>query len=137
MREPLLLDPNGARPELNLLGISGGLFSAAVVPISTNFDTLYDACLEAGRVWSRLCDLTLVRSRAMEDRPGVWGWAVLGISAEELAKTLEQFQNAMVSKHTWISKPPSYNPNIGTPGPVDFMLTRGRAYRLPREPGLG
>jgi hypothetical protein len=98
IREPLLLDPTGPRPELNLLGISGGLFSAAVVPISTNIETLYDACLEAGRVWSRLCNLTLVRSRAMEDRPGVWGWAILGLKAEELGKTLEQFQSAMVSR---------------------------------------
>ncbi|KAF2679047.1 conidial yellow pigment biosynthesis polyketide synthase [Lentithecium fluviatile CBS 122367] len=92
-REPLLLDPSGPKPEL--LAISGGLFSAAVVPISTNLETLYDACLEAGRVWSRLCNFTLIRSRTMEDRPGVWGWAVLGISAEELSKSLDQFQNAM------------------------------------------
>ncbi|PKX89227.1 type I polyketide synthase [Aspergillus novofumigatus IBT 16806] len=92
-REPQLLDPNRPRPEL--IGISGGLFSAAVVSISTNFQTLYDACLEAGRVWARLCNLTLVRSRAMEERPGTWGWAVLGIPAEELDKALEQFQNVM------------------------------------------
>ncbi|KAF8850827.1 conidial yellow pigment biosynthesis polyketide synthase [Acephala macrosclerotiorum] len=92
-REPLLLNLSGPRPEL--IGISGGLFSAAVVPISTSLETLSDACLEAGRVWSRLCNLTLVRSRAIEDRPGVWGWAVLGISSDELGKTLDQFQNAM------------------------------------------
>lgn len=93
-REPQLLDPNRARPEL--IGISGGLFSAALVSISTDFESLYDACLEAGRVWSRLCNLTLVRSRAMEERPGTWGWAVLGMPAEELGKTMEQFQNAKV-----------------------------------------
>ncbi|KAB8275833.1 hypothetical protein BDV30DRAFT_236087 [Aspergillus minisclerotigenes] len=92
-REPQLLDPNRPRPEV--IGISGGLFSAAVVPISTNLKSLYDACLEAGRVWARLCNLTLVRSRAMEECPGTWGWAVLGIPAEELGKTLEQFQNVM------------------------------------------
>ncbi|KAK2786783.1 polyketide synthase pks13 [Onygenales sp. PD_12] len=94
-REPQLLDASRPRPEL--IGISGGLFSAAIVSISTNFESLYDACLEAGRVWSRLCNLTLVRSRAMEESPGTWGWAVLGIPTEELGKTLEQFQNGMVS----------------------------------------
>src|SRR5690625_3463369 len=94
-REPQLLDPNRARPEL--IGISGGLFSAAVVSISTDFESLYDACLEAGRVWSRLCNLTLVRSRAMEERPGTWGWAVLGMPAEELGQNMEQFQNVKVS----------------------------------------
>lgn len=91
--EPQLLDPNRPRPEL--IGVSGGLFSAAVVSISTNFQTLYDTCLEAGRVWARLCNLTLVKSRAMEERPGTWGWAVLGISAEKLGQTLEQFQTDM------------------------------------------
>lgn len=28
----------------------------------------------------------------MEECPGTWGWAVLGIPAYELGKTLEQFQ---------------------------------------------
>lgn len=32
----------------------------------------------------------------MEECPGTWGWAVLGIPAKELGKTLEQFQNVMV-----------------------------------------
>ncbi|KAF7617419.1 hypothetical protein AFLA_006343 [Aspergillus flavus NRRL3357] len=92
-REPQLLDPNRPRPEV--IGIPGGLSSAAVVPTSTNLKSLYDACLEAGRVWARLCNLILVRLRAMEECPGTWGWAVLGIPAKELGKTLEQFQNVM------------------------------------------
>ncbi|KAK2758262.1 polyketide synthase pks13 [Arachnomyces sp. PD_36] len=92
-RDSRLLDP--ARPRPELVGISGGLFSAAAVSISTNFESLHGACLEAGRVWSRLCNLTLVRSRAMEERPGTWGWAVLGMPAEKLGQSLEQFQNAM------------------------------------------
>jgi hypothetical protein len=33
----------------------------------------------------------------MEDRPGVWGWAVLGISPEDLSKVIEQFQQGIVS----------------------------------------
>nr|L7XAV2.1 RecName: Full=Non-reducing polyketide synthase curS2; AltName: Full=Dehydrocurvularin biosynthesis protein 2 [Aspergillus terreus]AGC95321.1 CURS2 [Aspergillus terreus] len=91
--EPHLLDSNRPRPEL--IGVSGGLFSAAVVSVSTNFQSLYDTCLEAGRVWARLCNLTLVKSRAIEERPGTWGWAVLGIPAGKLSQTLEQFQNDM------------------------------------------
>lgn len=81
---------------MELIGVSGGLFSAAVVSVATNFTTLYDTCLEAGRVWARLCNLTLVKSRAMEERPGTWGWAVLAIQADDLEKTLEQFQNSTV-----------------------------------------
>ncbi|KAJ0122145.1 hypothetical protein J7T55_002657 [Diaporthe amygdali] len=94
-REPLLLNPGDGRPETHLIGISGGLWNAVAVPTSANFSTLYDTCIEAGRVYARLCNLTLVRSRAMEDRPGVWGWAVVGVAADELERTLEQFQHAM------------------------------------------
>ncbi|KAJ6190544.1 conidial yellow pigment biosynthesis polyketide synthase [Penicillium mononematosum] len=105
--EPQLLDPGRPRPEL--IGVSGGLFSASVVSIATNFTTLYDTCLEAGRVWTRLCNLTLVKSRAMEESPGTWGWAVLGIQAEELDKTLEQFQNSM-------GVPPAKRARVGVTG---------------------
>jgi hypothetical protein len=96
-----LLNPGEGKPELHthLIGISGGLWNAVAVPTSANFTNLYDACIEASRVYARLCNLTLVRSRAMEDRPGVWGWAVLGIAADELDKILEQFQHTMVWQH--------------------------------------
>ncbi|KAI3397077.1 hypothetical protein diail_11219, partial [Diaporthe ilicicola] len=94
-RNPLLLNPGEGRPDTHLIGISGGLWNAVAVPTSANFNTLYDACIEAGRVYARLCNLTLVRSRAMEDRPGVWGWAVVGVAADELGRILEQFQQAM------------------------------------------
>lgn len=93
----MLLNPGEGRPETHLIGISGGLWNAVSVPTSTNFSTLYDTCIEAGRVYARLCNLTLVRSRAMEDAPGIWGWAVVGVPAEELERILEQFQQAMVS----------------------------------------
>jgi hypothetical protein len=33
----------------------------------------------------------------MEERPGTWGLAIIGISATELGETLEQFQSSMVS----------------------------------------
>ena len=63
---------------------------------AANFSTLYEACIEAGRVYVRLCSLTLIRSRAMEDRPGVWGWAVIDIPVGKLEKFLEKFQHAKV-----------------------------------------
>ncbi|ORY05388.1 conidial yellow pigment biosynthesis polyketide synthase [Clohesyomyces aquaticus] len=95
-REPLLLHPGeDGRPETHLVGISGGLWNAVAVPISTNFNTLYDSSIETGRVWVRLWGLIFTRSRAREDRPGAWGWAVLGIAADELEKILEQFQHSM------------------------------------------
>lgn len=95
-REPLLLNPGEGRPESHLIGISAGIFNAVAVATSTNFSTLYDSCIEAGRLYARLCNLTLVRSRAMEDRPGVWGWAVIDIPVNKLEKILEQFQDAEV-----------------------------------------
>lgn len=100
-REPLLLNPGEGTPESHLIGISGGLWNAVAVPTSANFGTLYDACLEAGRVYARLCSLTFVRSRAMEDRPGVWGWVVVEVAADELEKILERFQQDMVNSSPW------------------------------------
>lgn len=96
-REPLLLNPGEGRPESHLIGISAGIFNAVAMATSANFGTLYDACIEAGRVYARLCNLTLVRSGAMEDRPGVWGWAVVDIAVNKLEKILEQFQHAKVT----------------------------------------
>jgi iterative type I PKS product template protein len=63
---------------------------------AANFSTLYNACIESGRVYARLSNLTLVRSRAIEDRAGAWGWAVIGIPTDRLERILEQFQNTMV-----------------------------------------
>ena len=88
-REPHLLGPH-ARTEW--LGISGGLLPLSALTIAKDFETLYDACLEMGRLVMRVCKLTSVRSRAVEDQPGVWGWAVLGISPNDLRKALDQFQ---------------------------------------------
>lgn len=96
-REPQLVKASGPRPEA--LGISGGLTNLAALAIATDFESLYDAVLEGARVFARICRLTLVRSRAMEDCPtGAWGWAVLGIVPDELRKVLDQFQQSMVSE---------------------------------------
>lgn len=87
------------RPETHLVGISGGIWNAVAVSISTNFNTLYNSSIETGRMWVRLWGLILERSRAREDRLGAWGCAVLGIAADELETILETFQNSKVSKH--------------------------------------
>lgn len=90
-REPHLLGPQA---HTEWLGISGGLLTLSALAVADNFDSLYDACLEVGRLVVRVCKLTSVRSRAVEDRPGVWGWAVLGISPEDLRQALDQFQQS-------------------------------------------
>lgn len=95
-REPLLLSPSEGKSEVHLVGISAGSLNAAAMPTSSNFNSLYKSCIEAGRVYARLCNLTLIRSRATEDRPGIWGWAVVGVAADELSRILEQFQTTMV-----------------------------------------
>lgn len=93
-KEPQLLNTTGAGPEK--LGISGGLTNLCALAICEDFESLYGAVLEVARLFVRLCRFTSVRSRAMEDRPGTWGWAVLGITPEELGKVLEQFQKSIV-----------------------------------------
>ena len=104
-REPLLLNPGEGRPEWHLIGISAGIFNAVTMATAASFGTLYDACIEAGRVYARLCNLTLVRSRAMEDRPGVWGCVVVDIAVNKLEKILEQFQHAKVTSSSHSTGP--------------------------------
>ncbi len=82
------------------LGISGGLANLSALAISTDLESLIHAALEVAGLFFRLCRFTSVRSRAMEDRPGVWGWAILGITPDELAKVLDQIQHNMVSDST-------------------------------------
>ncbi|KAF2143953.1 uncharacterized protein K452DRAFT_266997 [Aplosporella prunicola CBS 121167] len=92
-REPQLVSATGPKPEN--LGISGGLANLCAVAVATDFASLYAAVLEVARVFFRLCIITSVRSRAIEDRPGSWGCAVIGIAPDELRKVLEQFQQSM------------------------------------------
>lgn len=71
--------------------------SLSPLAIATDFDSLYDGCLEVAGLLCRVCRFCYIRSRATEDRAGTWGWAVLGISKEDLGTALEQFQTNMVS----------------------------------------
>lgn len=83
------------RPET--LGVSGGLTNLCSLAIAQDFDSLVIAVVECARVFARICRLTLVRSRAMEDCDrGTWGWAVLGIASDELRNALDRFQENRV-----------------------------------------
>jgi hypothetical protein len=105
-REPHLTDP---KSQTEWLGISGGLLTLSALAIAEDFDSLYEACLEVGRLVFRVSKLASVRSRAVEDKPGVWGWAVLGISADDLRNAMEQFQeNAGI--------PPTKRAKVGVTG---------------------
>lgn len=89
-RETYVLDTS------EIVGFSGGLVNASVLAVARDFDTLYRACLEGFSLFTRSCRLAIVRSRAIEDRPGSWGWVVMGISASDLRNALDRFQNNMV-----------------------------------------
>lgn len=93
-REPQLLTRQH-RPEW--LGISGGTVHLSALAVSKDFESLYDACLWVGGLICRLCRFYYLRSRAAEDCAGTWGWAVLGISTDQLRDELNQFQKMMVS----------------------------------------
>lgn len=71
--------------------------SLSPLAAAKDFDTLYAGCLEAAGLLCRVCRFCYIRSRATEDRSGTWGWAVLGISNEDLRSALEQFQTNLVS----------------------------------------
>ncbi|KAH8892730.1 non-reducing polyketide synthase [Thozetella sp. PMI_491] len=92
-QDPQLVSPSGPAPER--LGISGGLLNLCALAISTDFESLYESVLEVAGQFVRLCRLTSVLSRAMEDRRGVWGWAVLGIAPENLRVVLDQYQHGI------------------------------------------
>ncbi|KAG8156824.1 hypothetical protein KVR01_013237 [Diaporthe batatas] len=77
-----------------LVGLSGGLLSAAALAVADSFEALCDACLEAARFIFRVAKFASVKSRAMEEQPGTWGWAVLGMAPGDLHEALEQFQRA-------------------------------------------
>ncbi|TLD17653.1 uncharacterized protein PgNI_00006 [Pyricularia grisea] len=92
-REPHLLDKSESGPEW--LGISGGLMSLAPLAVAKDFDTLYDACVDVAGLFCRVSNFCCIRSRAVEDKSGTWGWAVLGISREDLSSVLDEYQSSV------------------------------------------
>ncbi|KAF2258098.1 ketoacyl-synt-domain-containing protein [Lojkania enalia] len=129
-QDPNLLKP-GSRPEW--LGISGGLISLSPLAISKDFNTLYDACIEVARLLVRACKFTSMRSRAMEDRPGVWGWAVLGISPDELRTALDQFQQAAgipsIKRGQVAVTGAGWNTIVGPPSVLELFIKQCPAVR--------
>lgn len=82
---------------LDAIGISGGLFNASVLAVSHDFETLYKASLVMMGVVCRHCEFAWIKSRAVEDGHGAWGWAIMGMAADDLDRKLVQFQQTMVS----------------------------------------
>lgn len=130
-RESLLLNPGEGRPESHLIGISADIFNAVSMASAVNLGTLYDACIEAGRVYARLCNLTLIQSRAMEDRSGVWGWVVVDVAVNKLEKILGQFQDAKIA-----SSSHSTGPNALREGELTDLRRMSRVFLLPKESRL-
>lgn len=89
-REPSLINNAETIP------ICGGLLNTAALDVAKDFDTLYDASLEMTRVLCRMEKLAYYRSRATEISKGSWGWTVIGITAEKLQTSLDNFQRSMV-----------------------------------------
>lgn len=129
-KEPHLLGPSARS---RWLGISGGLVSLSALAISEDFDTLFENCLEVSRVLLRLCKLTSMRSRAMEDQPGTWGWAVLGISAEDLRTALDQFQQSAgippIKRAKIAVSGPGWHTVIGPPSVLRLFINGCPAVR--------
>lgn len=87
------------------LGISGGLINAAVLAISDDFGSLYQASVVTVGFVCRLCEVAGVVSRAVENEDEEaggggsidrsrrsWGCAVIGSSPEQLDEILHQIQ---------------------------------------------
>lgn len=129
-QEPHLLGPNA---QTEWLGISGGLLTLSALAIAKDFETLYDACLEVSRLVLRFCKLASVRSRAVEDKTGVWGWAVVGISQEALHSAIEQFQENAGVPHTKRAKVgmsgAGWNTIIGPPSVLSLIIEQCPAVR--------
>lgn len=136
-REPHLIGPRAARTEW--LGISGGLLTLSALAVAEDFDSLHDACLEVGRLVVRVCKFTSVRSRAIEDQPGVWGWAILGIPAAKLGTALDQFQQSAGIPSSNRAKVgvtgAGWSTIIGPPSVLQLVITQCPAVRkLPKNP---
>jgi len=129
-REPHLLGPHS---KTEWLGISAGLINLSALAVADNFDSLYDACLEVGKMLVRTSRVTSMKTRALEDKPGVFGWAVLGIAADELRKSLDQFQQvsgipAMKRAQVAVTGP-GWNTLIGPPSVLEHIINHCPAVK--------
>lgn len=76
--------------------ICGGLLNTAALEVATDFDSLYEASLEMTRVLCRMEVFSYYRSRATEISTANWGWTLVGIPADKLKFSLDNFQRSMV-----------------------------------------
>lgn len=90
-REPSLIHSAETVP------ICGGLLNTAALDVAHDFETLYEASLEMTRVLCRMEVFSYYRSRATEISTANWGWTLVGITAEKLKTSLDNFQRSMVS----------------------------------------
>lgn len=122
-QSPHILSPES---QTEWLGISGGLISLSPRFVAEDFETLREASIEIGRLFVRLCKLVSVRSRAIEDNTGVWGWAILGVSKDELRKGLDKFQQNMripAIKRAQVGVTgPGWSTIIGPPSVLDLCI---------------
>ncbi|PSN68461.1 conidial yellow pigment biosynthesis polyketide synthase [Corynespora cassiicola Philippines] len=134
-REPELVGPDAST---EWIGLSGGLLSVSTLAIAHDFDTLYDASIEAARLVLRVAKLASVKSRAMEAEPGTWGWTVLGISPVDLREALEQFQraNGIQPRRAQVAVVGSgWSSLIGPPSLLKTFLAQHPAVKaLPKNP---
>ena len=84
------------------LGISGGLINAAVLAISNDFDSLYEASVVTAGFVCRLCEVAGTVSRAVEEEgsngsTSSWGCAVIGSSPDAIDRILHQIQESKAS----------------------------------------
>lgn len=135
-QEPGLIGPAG---QTEMLGISGGLLTLSALTVSDDFDSLYNALLETGRLAFRVAKVASVRSRAIEDKSGTWGWAVLGISSGDLRKALRTYQDSIgipPAKQAKVGVVGSgWNTVIGPPSTLDHVANQCPALKsLPKNP---
>ncbi|KAM0716792.1 hypothetical protein Q7P37_008237 [Cladosporium fusiforme] len=115
-RDPSLLTASHA------IGFSGGLANASVLAVAQDFDTL----------------LAIVRSRAIEEGSGSWGWLVVGISSNDLRHALDHFQNSMGIPNSKRAKVgltgDRWNTVIGPPSTLELVFKQCPAIKsLPKE----
>lgn len=130
--------PNALKvsPRPEGMGISGGLINAAVLAISDDFESLYQASVVTVGFVCRLCEVAGVVSRAVEHGEekgggsdgsrGSWGCAVIGISPGQLDGILHQIQenkNVPSLKRTRVGiRGDSWGTIVGPPSVLDMCL---------------
>ncbi|KAI1771029.1 non-reducing polyketide synthase [Hypoxylon cercidicola] len=81
---------------------------------------------------TQVAKLASVKSRAMEEKPGTRGWAVLGISPDELRDALERFQrsNGIPLNKAGVGVVGNgWSTVIGTPSVLELFLTQCSAVK--------